>query len=134
MNLSEFKAWFEGFTESMDGPPGEKAWKRIQDRVKSIKNDEPTTRHVFHEYCQRPWQRWYGKVDGINYLLCSNSVAMQNGYAGAQGATGAVQQATQHTSMLSVSNTAVQARNQVSDFDPREAFNKLGRAEALSLT
>jgi len=36
MTPSEFKAWFEGFTENMKGPPGEKAWARIQARVKEI--------------------------------------------------------------------------------------------------
>ena len=36
MTLQEFKAWFEGYTESLNGPPGEKQWKRICDRVKEI--------------------------------------------------------------------------------------------------
>lgn len=36
MTLSEFKAWFEGFTEGMDGPPSLKQWERIQARVKEI--------------------------------------------------------------------------------------------------
>lgn len=36
MTLAEFKAWFEGFTEDMDGAPNTKQWKRIKDRVKQI--------------------------------------------------------------------------------------------------
>lgn len=36
MTLAEFKAWFEGYTEGMDGPPNEKQWARIKARVKEI--------------------------------------------------------------------------------------------------
>lgn len=36
MNLSEFKAWFEGFTEGMDGPPNEAQWNRIQERLATV--------------------------------------------------------------------------------------------------
>lgn len=36
MNTQEFKAWFEGFTESMSGPPSKKAWARIKERVAEI--------------------------------------------------------------------------------------------------
>jgi hypothetical protein len=39
MTLSEFKAWFEGFTENLDGPPNKKQWERIQKRVKQIRSD-----------------------------------------------------------------------------------------------
>lgn len=36
MTPAEFKAWFDGFTEGMDGPPSAKQWKKITDKVKSI--------------------------------------------------------------------------------------------------
>ena len=36
MTLSEFKAWFEGFTEDMEGPPNEKQWKRICERLATV--------------------------------------------------------------------------------------------------
>lgn len=41
MTVSEFKAWFEGFTEAMDGPPDAKQWARIQSKVKEIA-DKPS--------------------------------------------------------------------------------------------
>lgn len=132
MNLSEFKAWFEGFTESMDGPPGEKAWKRIQDRIKSIKSDEPTARHVFHEYYERPWHRWYTKVEPgwVVPLMQSGQIAMQNGYAG--GASNLVN--SNAVQSLAAPNIQMQGVSSASvNFDPQEAFNRLGRAEALSL-
>ena len=36
MTLSEFKAWFEGFTENMDRLPTKKQWARITKRVDEI--------------------------------------------------------------------------------------------------
>ena len=36
MTPAEFKSWFDGFTEGMDGPPSAKQWKKITDNVKAI--------------------------------------------------------------------------------------------------
>lgn len=33
MNIAEFKAWFEGYTEDMEGPPSAAQWERIKSRV-----------------------------------------------------------------------------------------------------
>lgn len=33
MKPEEFKAWFEGFTESIGGPPNEQQWARIKEQV-----------------------------------------------------------------------------------------------------
>lgn len=41
MNLAEFKAWFEGFTESMEGAPTRLQWERIKEQIESI-TPEPT--------------------------------------------------------------------------------------------
>lgn len=38
MNNSEFKAWFGGFTENLDGPPNKKQWARIKEKVDRIGN------------------------------------------------------------------------------------------------
>ena len=46
MTLSEFKAWFEGFTEDMDSAPNKKQWERIKARVKEI-DGAVTTYPVF---------------------------------------------------------------------------------------
>jgi hypothetical protein len=61
MNLTEFKAWFEGFTEALDGPPGPKAWARIQEQVAAIV-PEPTKPREFHTHYHREpwWQHWNG--------------------------------------------------------------------------
>src|SRR5258708_37815493 len=65
MNVSEFKAWFEGFTENMDGPPGEKAWKRILAKIGEITDAPPTTYPVYIDRWVRPyWDRYWGPYYG----------------------------------------------------------------------
>lgn len=68
MNLSEFKAWFEGFTEAMDGPPGPKAWKRIQERVKEIRAEPTPFPQIIREYVPRYpyWPYWSGGLQVSN--------------------------------------------------------------------
>ena len=62
MTLSEFKAWFEGFTEDMDARPTEKQWKRIKARVKEI-DGTAITKEVWHRY----WGPYYtSPVWGFN--------------------------------------------------------------------
>ena len=62
MNLSEFKAWFEGFTEDMDGPPNAKQWKKIKARVSEITPD-PTPMPVIVDRYIRPLQPyWPGPI------------------------------------------------------------------------
>lgn len=36
MKPSEFRAWFDGFTETMKGAPSDAAWDRIKARAKEI--------------------------------------------------------------------------------------------------
>lgn len=64
MTLAEFKAWFEGFSETMDGPPNEKQWDRIKARVAEISNT-PISYPVFIDRYVTPYRRWYD--DGIMF-------------------------------------------------------------------
>jgi len=65
MKLTEFKAWFEGYTESMTAPPNEKQWERIKARIAEI-DGQPVVREVFVDRYVRPYyERWipyYGTV------------------------------------------------------------------------
>ncbi len=54
MTLAEFKAWFDGFTEDMDGQPNKKQWERIKARVKEI-NGSVTTYPVYVDRYVRPF-------------------------------------------------------------------------------
>lgn len=55
MTPKEFKAWFEGFTEAMEGRPTEDQWKKIKARVAQI-DGTPTSYPVFVD---RYWPRWH---------------------------------------------------------------------------
>ena len=61
MTLSEFKAWFEGFTELMSGPPTADQWKRIKKRVREI-DGEWTPRHIFVDRYVHPYRTWRGST------------------------------------------------------------------------
>mgnify|MGYP001599249857 CR=1 FL=1 len=61
MHLSEFKAWFDGFTEEMDGTPTPKQWKKIKERVKEITADyTPPT--IFVDRYYYPWRHHWDCV------------------------------------------------------------------------
>lgn len=76
MTLSEFKAWFSGFTESMDSTPNEKQWARIKARVDEI-NDVPTTYPVFIDRYVQPYRPnvpyWNGRGNSGGIMLCSQN-------------------------------------------------------------
>lgn len=55
MTQQEFKAWFEGFTESMEKAPTAKQWARIKERVAEI-DGKPVTERVFID---RYWPTYY---------------------------------------------------------------------------
>lgn len=77
MTLSEFKAWFEGFTEDMDGAPSAKQFEKIKAKVGEI-NDRPIERQVFiekyREYFPRPWWQERATVRPFNHSLSAGLV------------------------------------------------------------
>lgn len=77
MNLSEFKAWFEGFTEDMDGPPNSKQWKRIKKRVSEI-TSEPTPYPIFVDRYVRPYPQWWTTWGTITGSPTYPSVTLMN--------------------------------------------------------
>jgi hypothetical protein len=111
MNLPEFKAWFEGFTENLDGLPTAPQWKRINEKIKKIEDAPPVTRYVFDDY-HHPWRRWYS---GEIYQALSASSG-------------------QRLSSISNSQAKARATQQIEEvFDSGTAFRELGRAEARSI-
>lgn len=76
MNLPEFKAWFDGFTEGFEGDtPTPKQWKRIRDKIGQINNAPAVTRPVFIErYIDPyPWRRTWYVGSPVNRIMASNS-------------------------------------------------------------
>lgn len=88
MTLSEFKAWFEGFTECMDGTPDKDQWKRIKARVKEI-DGAPVTKTVFIDRylpTYRPY--WAERLDV--YGVSSGGVSFSAGKSDAFESHGAM--------------------------------------------
>jgi hypothetical protein len=57
MTPNEFKAWFEGFTEAMDGQPTAAQWAKVRDRVAEIDGKPVTERIYIDQYIERYWPR-----------------------------------------------------------------------------
>lgn len=57
MHLTEFQAWFDGFTEEMSGPPSADQWKKIKRRVREITADFTPAPIVIEKYI-RPYRRF----------------------------------------------------------------------------
>lgn len=85
MTLSEFKAWFEGYTEGIEGVPTAAQFARIKEKVKAI-DGTPITQTIFMERYRPYWDRsdffprpvpvWYGTSAGTaadNGAVCWNS-------------------------------------------------------------
>jgi hypothetical protein len=122
MQLSEFKAWFEGFTESMSGAPTKKQFDRIKERVAEI-DGKPIVQTVWlNDYHRYYWPHNYP----YNYP---------------QGIFGGMGQATSAASLGALtiqsayaSNSTLTDKGQVvtEAFDPHAAMFAIGKAEAMN--
>jgi hypothetical protein len=75
MTLSEFKAWFEGFTECMDGAPDKDQWKRIKARVKEI-DGVAVTKTVFVDRYLPPYRPyWADRLDVFGVCVGGSSLS-----------------------------------------------------------
>lgn len=123
MTLQEFKAWFEGFNEVLDGKlPSKKQWARIQERVSQI-DGHSVTATVIHEW----WPRYVRTYPTSPYYHPSYWVSGGGGggtYCGGSktlSASGAIPQNSNVTIDYKVSNPLLQ-------------LSAMGAAEASSLT
>lgn len=108
MTLSEFKAWFEGFTETMDGPPSLKQWERIQARVKEITGSPVTERVFVDRYWPHITKTWWD--NGVRYQPYSTCLAA-----------------------TPVASTVGQLTAGSIAFESHSAMNALGKADAQTL-
>ena len=115
MTLSEFKAWFEGFSEGIDKAPTEKQFAKIKAKVADI-NGVAVTYPVYIDRYVPHWPAYYHpwvSVGGAGVGISTVGAIWQNGsYAG--------------TMMGYAGNSQTQA------FDSHAAMNALGRAEAMN--
>lgn len=110
MTLSEFKAWFEGYTEGITGAPTKAQFDRIKKKVAAIDGTVttyPIYVDLYHDYWRRAWPN-YPNI----------SFATQNGVGvSALNTVGNVSYAPAYQSGQT-------------GFDSHAAFSALGRAEA----
>lgn len=88
MTLAEFKAWFEGFSETMEAAPNEKQWERIKARVAEI-SSAPISYPVYVDRYVEPYRRYWpsvpywsassGPLVGATSLDAKSSVSMSAG-------------------------------------------------------
>lgn len=71
MTLAEFKAWFEGFTEDMDGAPSKKQWERIKARVSEI-DGVAVTRTVFVDHYIPAGRRYWWENPVVTWGSTTN--------------------------------------------------------------
>jgi hypothetical protein len=120
MQLAEFKAWFEGYTEGLEGAPTKAQFDRIKEKVKEIDGRAVTETVFIDRYVapHRPyWDHyWYG-----TYSAGSPT------YSGAMGiGASAIGTTFAQSASLEVSGHAVDR------FDSLSAMYALGKAEALA--
>ena len=76
MTPSEFKTWFEGFTEAFTGSPTKAQWTRIKERVAEIDGKEVT----FEQY----WPLVFNQGSGSSANWSSTSAMYLLGQTDAQ--------------------------------------------------
>lgn len=121
MNLSEFKAWFSGFTENMDSTPNEKQWARIKERVAEI-DGKPITQTVYVDryvdrYPYRPYWSNGPYISTSPYICGSSTSAVDAGLAMTSAST--------DYKNWSDKNPA----SPTTEFNGESAMNALGAAE-----
>ena len=78
MTLAEFKAWFEGFTEDMDGTPNEKQFERIKAKVKDI-DGVAITKTVFVDRYIETYRRHWPNVPYWNSYSAAGVIDQGHG-------------------------------------------------------
>ena len=111
MTPSEFKSWFEGFTEAMAGTPTKDQWKRIKARVSEIDGKSITERVFIDRY----WHHY------PYYFTTCGTISNVSGVSGVATNTAGV------ASSEGVSDTTYAI------FNPHAAMYSLGCSEADSL-
>ncbi len=71
MTLQEFKAWFDGFTEAMEGAPNAAQWSRIKEQVGKI-DGAVTTYPVFVDRYPS-WPYWSIYPQPWRYVTCGDA-------------------------------------------------------------
>lgn len=127
MTPSEFKAWFDGFTEAFTGCPTKAQWTRIKARVAEI-DGKPVTERVYvdryvpqYPYYPRPYWQYLGQ----------GACGATNSYTA--NATGALAQNASQQYAAAANNISNQIGSNSLAFNSLQAMTDLGRAEAVEI-
>ncbi len=114
MTLPEFKAWFDGFTESMPGTPTKAQWARIKARVKEIDGVAVTERIFVDRYWPHYWP--YSPYYSPTYIH------------------GPLYYSSPNNNPVHYSNNSNIGATSGGSFNSCNAMQALGQAEVLALT
>lgn len=118
MTPKEFKAWFDGFTEAMEGTPTVKQWARIKERVAEIDGRETTIEIYRDRYIrERPWQPYFSPY----------AVYLSNN-------TGAVSMASPATQMAAARPSLADMGVGQARWNGTDAMFALGKADAEAIS
>lgn len=125
MTLSEFKAWFEGFTEGVEAAPTEAQFAKIKAKVAKI-DGALTTYPVFID---RLWHHDYDRYRDYSRPYWSGGIS-------ADASSGVIHSKMDGVSMQNSSYAYIdptsKGDNQTVTFDSHAAMRDLGRAEAVN--
>lgn len=124
MTPKEFKAWFDGFTEALEGTPNVHQWARIKERVAEIDGRE-VTREIYRDRYWPSWPRPYYGRSPYEIYLSTNNAKMDTDRTPRGGlglAAPAMQQAYSKYSAESFADKG-------EAFDSSAAMRALGKAE-----
>jgi len=121
MTLSEFKAWFEGFSEGIDTAPTEAQFAKIKAKVALI-DGAPITYPIFVE-------RYWGRAWPAYPVWIGDPIVSSGGTYATYGAVGVSVVSLANAGYASMSPTT-KGDSQTSTWDSHAAMNALGRVEA----
>lgn len=136
MTPSEFKAWFDGFTEAFDKTPTQKQWARIKERVAEIDGKPVTERVYVDRYLPyiRPWLN--GPYYDPRYWTYYQGGTLGGSAGGSLSGIGVgsnINQAS-YQGALRQGLSGGSVEQQMSGYNSNNAMNLLGRAEAQAMT
>lgn len=119
MTLNEFKAWFEGYTEGLEGAPTAAQFARIKEKVKAI-DGTPVTQTIFLD----SYRRFYPYYDYLRPYWTSGGTAVGIGTA--------VSGNDLKAAYASNASFAGKGDSVTETFDSPSAMYALGKAEAMN--
>ena len=126
MKTSEFRAWFEGFTENIEGAPSEAQFAKIKAKVIEIDEVAVTERIYVDRYVQpwRPyWDRYWSYTGDSPKTLMSGSLSVEHDDSVVPMNVG-----VDHLMAM----TPERHRRHHGIFDSHSAMRELGRMEAMA--